>query len=179
MEMLKKFLNAHYQNAIELKERFKCIESKEWNSLIVSNELVVQYAHLINTINQDEYLNEKGRNIVNTNDEISDVLLQICYLGYMEQVDFFKIEDYEIKEVDIKLGIVLLGQLVEALMEKEGYRFKKDRCGFQDNQQFVADRIIKLLLIIYNFSKKNNIDIVSDFKLMLEDASAFLDNYVQ
>lgn len=179
MEMLKNFLSTHYQNAIKLKERFKCIEPKEWNSLIVSNELVVQYAHLINSINQDEDLNEEGRNIVNTNDEISDVLLQLCYLGYLEQVDFSKIENYHVKEVDIKLGIVLLGQLVEALMEKEGYRFKKNRCGFQDNQQFIEDRIVKLLLIIYNFSKNNNINIVSDFKLMLEDASAFLDNYVQ
>lgn len=179
MEMLKNFLSIHYKNAIELKERFKSIESKNWNSLIVSNELVVQYGHLINTIYQDESLNEDGRNIVNTNDEISDVLLQLCYLGYIEQVDFSKIEQYEIKDIDIKLGSILLGQLVEVLMEKEGYRYKKDRYGFKNNQLFIEDRIIKLLLIIYNFSKNNNIDIISDFKLMLEDANGFLDSYVQ
>jgi len=179
MEMLKKFFSTHYENAIRLKERFKCTEPKIWSSLIVSNELAVQYGHLINTTYQDEFFNENNRNIVNVGDEVADVLLQLCYLGYLEEVDFTKIDGYEIKDIDVKYGVILLGQLIEALMEKEGYRYRKERVGFETIQHFIEDRIIRLLLVVYKFSCLNNLDIVNDFDLMLKDANGFLDRYVQ
>ncbi len=179
MENIKEFLNTHYENAIRLKERFKTTEPTEWTPLIVICELSVQYGHLINTIHHNAYLEERGRNIVNTNDEISDVLLQLSYLSYLENINIDNIDKYKNEDIDIEYAIILLGQLTEAIMEKENYRYSKERIGFNNIDEFIEDRIFRLFTIIGNFAKKNMINIIKEFDLMLDDANNFLDNYVQ
>ena len=119
MENIKEFLNIHYENAIRLKERFKKTEPKEWTPLIVVCELNVQYGHLLNTIHHNAYFEEIGRNIVNTNDEISDVLLQLSYLSYLENINMNNMDKYKNEDIDIEYAAILLGQLSEAIMEKE------------------------------------------------------------
>lgn len=178
MEELKEFLITHYENAIRLKERFKYTEPKEWTSLMVCCELSVQYGHLINTLYHNTYLDENNRNITNTSDEISDVLLQLSYLSYLEKVDFKKINHYPVLDIHVEHLSILLGQLMEALMEKENYRFKKERIGFVDIHEFIEDRIIRMLLVVSNFAKKNGIDMIKSFQNMLNDANGFLNSYV-
>ena len=178
MENIKEFLNIHYENAIRLKERFKKTEPKEWTPLIVVCELNVQYGHLLNTIHHNAYFEEIGRNIVNTNDEISDVLLQLSYLSYLENINMNNMDKYKNEDIDIEYAAILLGQLSEAIMEKEKYRYRKERTGFNNLDEFIEDRIFRLFIIIGNFAKKNKINIIKEFNLMLDDANNFLDNYV-
>lgn len=179
MKIINDFLNSQFDNAIKLKERFKKTEPKKWTSLTVVCELNVQYAHLINTTYHDNYLDEKGRNIVNTNDELCDVLLQLCYLSYLEGININNIKKYKNKKINIEYAIILLGQLTEAIMEKEKYRFNKNRIGFNSINDFIEDRLLRLFIIVGNFALNNKINIIKEFDLMLIDANNFLDNYVQ
>ena len=179
MEKIEEFIKIHFNNAIKLKIRFKKTEPKEWTSLIVANELMLQYGHLINTTYHNDYIDEKNRNITNIKDELSDVLLQLCYLSYLENVSFEDIEKYAIDKIDIEYISILIGQLIEALMEKEGYRYKKSRSGFKNIEDFIKDRIKRIFVLVFNYIEKNKIDMVYEFNLMLEDANNFLDNYVQ
>ena len=178
MEKLKEFIEIHYENAIKLKEKFKKTEKKEWTPLIVACELSVQYGHLMNILHKDEFLEEKNRNIVDINDEISDILLQLTYLSYLEKINFKDLNNYKLEDINIEYVSILLGQLIETLMEKEDYRFKKYRYGFSNNDLFIQDRIIRIFIIVFNFTKKNNVDIIKSFNLMLDDANKFLNNYV-
>ena len=73
--------------------------------------------------------------------------------------------------------IVLYGQLIEALMEKNLYRFKKERVGYKNREEFIKDRIVKIYLIIINYSEKLNVNIINEFKKMEKDAKGFLKKY--
>ena len=88
MNILEHFVKEHYQNAIKLKERFKSIEDKPWDSLTVMAELNVQIGHVFTVLKDCQGLIEPGRAINNLGDEISDVLLQLSYLAYLEGVTF-------------------------------------------------------------------------------------------
>lgn len=176
MENLKiKFIDECYSEAIKLKEKFKITESKEWDVNTVLLELGVQIGHIYDIKCNNANVKEQKRNINNLGDEISDVLLQTMYLGYLEKVDFKKKVDFEYSEID---GIVALyGQLVETVMEETSYRFKKKRVGFKTRLDFIKDRILRIYLLTINYAEENNIDVISEFKKMKEDAEEFLKNY--
>lgn len=107
-----RFIDEFYNDAITLKEKFKITESKEWNVITVLLELSVQIGHIFDIKCNNQGLKELMRNINNLGDEISDVLLQTMYLGYMEKIDFkekqilfnlcmgnsFKIEELDTKK---------------------------------------------------------------------------------
>ena len=90
---------------------------------------------------------------------------------------------YEIKYLnnynynDISGVNILLGQLTEVIMEMNQLRFKKERDGFDSSYEFAKDRLFKIFLIVYNFAKSNNLDIIKEFHLMIEDANKFLNSY--
>ena len=87
------FFNHCLTKAISLKEKFKVLEKNDWNSLTVLLELNVQIGHLVNVVNDDIEIKEDGRCIDNIGDEISDVLLQLSYLSYLEKLNFDNIEE--------------------------------------------------------------------------------------
>lgn len=177
MNDLKKFVLEHFDNAVHLKEEFKKTEKKEWNKLVVLNELYVQLGHLFFIFNNNDFVKEMNREINNLGDEISDVLLQSLYLCYLEDIDLRKVSlelKHEYKLEDIP---VLVGQLTEAIMEEEDYRFRKDRVGFNSIKDFIIDRIVRILLVICSIADNNNIDLIKEFYAMIEDATNFLNNY--
>lgn len=170
-----KFIDKCYNNAIKLKEEFKKTEAKEWNIITVLLELGVQIGHIFDLKCNCTILKEYNRNINNIGDEISDVLLQTIYLGYLENVNFKKNIAFDYSNLD---GIIVLyGQLLEAVMEEESYRFKKERNGFISRKEFIKDRILKIYIIIINYSQKININVINEFEKMKEDAENFLKNY--
>ena len=175
MNNLKRFITQHYENAIALKERFKSLEKKDWDSITVMMELYVQIGHLYNVMNDNKDLIEQGRQIDNLGDEISDVLLQLSYLAHLEGVTFEdanKYDSYPYSEVD---GLsVLGGQLAEAILEKYEYRFDKPREGFASRDDFIKDRIKKMMTIALNLGNKANIDLGLEFGLMCADATNFV-----
>lgn len=173
-----KFLEIHYDGAIELKNRFKITEKRQWNDLITLLELNVQIGHLFNIEGHNKAVDETNRNISNLGDELSDVLLQLCYLIHLENVDLKKISKYNISLDDINFLPILCGQLIEAVMEKENYRFSKERFGFKNINSFIEDRLFKLLIITINYADKNGYNMIYEFGLMKKDANNFLDNYV-
>lgn len=170
-----KFIDECYSDAITLKEKFKITESKEWDTSTVILELGVQIGHIFDIKCNNNSLKEPNRNISDLGDEVSDVLLQIMYLGYLEEVDFKKRIDFKCS--DIEGIIVLYGQLAETVMEENSYRFKKDRIGFDTRLDFIKDRILRIYLLIINYSKDNNIDVIREFKKMKKDAEVFLLKY--
>ena len=170
-----KFINECYDDAIELKEKFKITESKEWDICTVILELGVQIGHIFDIKCNNSNLKENLRNINNLGDEISDVLLQTMYLGYLKKVDFKKEINFEYD--DISGIMVLYGQLIETVMEETSYRFKKERAGFDTRLDFIRDRILKIYLLTINFANKNNINVIEEFKKMKKDAEEFLEKY--
>ena len=138
------------------------------------------YGHLINTIHHNSYLDEKGRNIINTKDGNIRCITSIkSYLSYLQNIDIGNIDKYKNEDINIEYATILIGQLTEALMEKENFRYSKDRTDFNSIDEFIEDRILRLFVMIGNFAEKNKINIIEEFDLMLEDANNFLDNYVQ
>lgn len=173
------FIQKNYNKAITLKEKFKKIENKEWDSLTVLLELIVQTGHCINVLKPDEAINEKDRHINNLGDELSDILLQLSYFSYLEKIEFTNLEQYESYNYNDLTGlIVLLGQTSEALLEKTKYRFDKPRSGFNSKQDFIKDRLIKMFLIIFNFAEANQIKIDKEFDEMIIDASNFIERKI-
>ena len=170
-----KFIDECYKDAVKLKQEFKITESKEWDVITVILELGVQIGHIFD-INCNNYsLKEQMRNISDLGDEISDVLLQTMYLGYLEKVDFKEKINFEYSDIN---GImVLYGQLVETVMEETSYRFKKERVGFDTRLEFIKDRILKIYLLTINYAKENNINVIEEFKKMKKDAEGFLRRY--
>ena len=170
-----RFINECYNEAIELKEKFKITESKEWDKITVLLELGVQIGHVFDIKCNNDDLKEPMRNINKLGDEISDILLQTIYLGYLEEVHFKEEIDFEYS--DINGIIVLYGQLAETIMEETNYRFKKERFGFITRLDFIKDRILKIYVLMINYAKENNIDVIKEFKKMKKDAEGFLKKY--
>ena len=170
-----RFINECYDEAIALKEKFKITEGKEWDEITVLLELGVQIGHVLDIECNNDDLKETMRNINNLGDEISDILLQTIYLGYLEKVDFKEKIDFEYS--DIKGIMVLYGQLAETVMEETNYRFKKERVGFDTRLDFIKDRILRIYLLMINYAKENNIEVIKEFKKMEKDAEGFLEKY--
>ena len=168
------------KKAISLKEEFKVLEKNDWNSLTVLLELNVQIGHLINVLHDDIEIKEEGRMIDNIGDEISDVLLQLSYLSYLEKVEFDDIAKYEDYKYDKVEGLsVLSGQLTETLMEKYEYRFDKPRVGFDSLESFIKDRIVKMIIIALNVGTKHNLDMIKEFNDMCDNALEFIASKVE
>lgn len=175
MKNIKKFIDTKLSKAVSLKEQFKVLEKKDWDSLTVLLELNIQLSHLYNVLNSNDAINEQGREIDNLGDEISDVLLQLSYLSYLEKIDFSSLDNYQNYTYDKLEGIsVLFGQLTEAFLEDYDYRFAKSRPGYSTNKEFITDRIIKMFIIVSNLADKYNINILSEFDTMYDDATNFI-----
>ena len=159
-----RFIDECYNDAITLKENFKITESKKWDIITVILELGVQIGHIFDIKCNNDDLKEPMRNINKT-----------MYLGYLEKVNFK--EKIDFKYSDINGIIVLYGQLVETVMEETNYRFKKERVGFNTRLDFIKDRILRIYLLTINYAKKNNINVIEEFKKMKKDAEGFLKKY--
>lgn len=183
MDNFQSFIANKYLEAIVLKEKFKEVEDNEWNSLTVMLELGVQLGHVHNIYTKNQSIDESERHFDNLGDELSDVLLQLTYLSYLEHINFENLSMYEkfhcASSVQLNALSVLYGQLSEALMEKYGYRFAKPKNGFDDLDCFIKDRIMRMFLIIFSIAKENNIDMNEEFDRMNEDARNFLSKKLQ
>ena len=175
MKTIEEFMKTRFTKAIELKKQFRVLEQREWDETTVLKELTIQISHLYNVVYSDPAVTEVGRNIHDQGDEISDVLLQLSYLAYIENVDVNKISDYEDYTYNQLHGInILLGQLIECILEKNKYRFEKNRPGFNTPDEFIADRILKMFVLISNYAEANLININKEFDRMYEDATSFI-----
>lgn len=176
---MKKFLENEFEKAVKLKKEFQITEQKKWTALQVANELVVQLGHYANILDHDDYSMEYKRKIDDKEDEISDILLQLCAL--CEKLD---IKKEEIKIIDFKFKseenslinlMILCGQLTETIMEEDGYRHKKDRAGFISRKEFIIDRISRMFSIV--FANENKFDYIKSFERMIKSAEKFLKEY--
>ncbi len=171
---MNEFLDKYYKKSIDLKERFKITEKKSWDYLTVINELNVQIGHVLSITEYSSH-KEAYRNINNLGDEISDVFFQLILLVYYCNYDIKKVE-YNSPDSNLESFIIVLGQCTEALLEKNGLRFEKPRQGFENNDQYILNKISNMFSIIYNYSK-DKCDIDKEYNLMLIDANSFLDKY--
>ena len=172
-----KFLVNNYDKAINLKNKFRLIEIKDWDSLTVVSELTVQIGHIFNFFIKDSEISENNRLFNDLGDELSDVLLQLTYLIYLEECVISKQDIEAFRDFDYSNIVslpILLGQLHEALLEKYEYRFDKDRAGFKNRDEFIKDRILRIYLIVFNFAANNNLDLNDEFEKMNQDASNFI-----
>ena len=99
------------------------------------------------------------------------LILLVYYCGY----DIKKIS-YNSVDNNLESFIIVLGQITEALLEKNGLRFEKARLGFENNDLYILNKISNMFSIIYNYSK-DKCDIDKEYDLMLKDANLFLDKY--
>lgn len=178
MEQIIKFLDKHYENALRLVKAFDSTKEKAWDNLLYLNELYVQLGHVYNVLYPNSNVNEENRKIDNLGDELSDVALQLINLASNLGINMYEIKDMENYNHNDLNGIpVLLGQLTESVMEMNGYRFQKNRKGFENHLDFAKDRIFKTFIITFNIAKDNNLDMIKEFDDMMEDATGFLLNF--
>lgn len=71
--------------------------------------------------------------------------------------------------------IILCGQLTECIMEEEKYRHKKKRKGFDNNREFIIDRISRMFSIVFSNPEAN--DYIASFENMVLDAEKFLSEF--
>ena len=179
----KEFFENIFDQAIQLKEDFKVAEKKEWDALTVLLELTVQMAQLEFIVANNNEYEEVGRKIDNKGDEIADVLLQLSALSNKLSISpellnvEYKFISYEDERCYLSNLFILLGQLTEAVMEYEEYRFDKGRIGFNTKIEFIIDRIRKMYELTFSVAVKSNIDFNQEFLLMIEDATGFLNRY--
>lgn len=177
------FFKDIFNQAIQLKEDFKVVEKKEWDALTVLLELTVQMGQLQWLVTEDDTYEEIGRTINNKGDEIADVLLQLSALSNKLSINpeilnkEYKFISYENEGLYLDNLNVLLGQLIEAIMEHEEYRFEKGREGFGTKMDFIVDRIQKMYELTFSIAVNSNIDFNKEFLLMIEDATGFLNRY--
>lgn len=174
------FLDNYYQKAIKLSNDFSITRAFEWTPLLILNELSIQIGHIYNIVYQSEAVNEPNRSFNNLGDELSDVFLQLIALADSLKINMYDIKDLKPLKEDSWLSIpVLFGQLNESIMEKFGFRFSKPRSGFNDIDDFIKNRILRLFDITYQIAEKYHLDIEKEFELMLIDANAFLERYAK
>jgi hypothetical protein len=174
---IKEFIDRNYHDAIELKKGFQKTENKPWDAMTVLSELYVQIGHLSYLIEKNESTAEKGRNIHNLGDEVSDVFLQIFALTWKHNLDlteFFKEEDVGATINDM---CTLAGQITETTMEMYEFRHLKSREGFETLEDFLKYKINCLVCVVYNFGKSYNLDMNKEFRAMIDDATNFLRNF--
>ncbi len=179
---INEFISKYYTDSITLKEKFKITEKKEWNSLTVLNELQVQIGHVAYIISPNKSYGEKGRNISEIGDEISDVILQLFSYATKIKIDIRKIQfNEEINNDTINNNIItlltIIGQLNEITLEKEKYRHYKIRYGFPKVEQYITSLLKYFFQIIFSIIEQLNINIDKEYKKMLNDANRFLDRY--
>lgn len=178
MEKTISFLDNYYKKAIKLSNDFGITRDFDWTPLLILNELSIQIGHIYNIAYQSEAVNEPNRAFTNLGDELSDVFLQLIALADSMNIDMYDIKDLKPLKEDDWLAIpVLFGQLNEAIMEKYGFRFNKPRSGFATTDDFIKNRILRLFDITYQIALKYNLDIETEFDLMLQDANAFLKRF--
>ena len=165
MEIIIKFLDIHYQNALKLVSDFDITKENDWNTKDYLNELYVQLGHVYNVLFSDHNVNEENRKIDNLGDELSDVLLQLINLARILNINMYDIKNLDSYNYDEVSGLsILLGQVTEAIMEMNQCRFKKDRSGFNSSYEFVKDRLLKMFMITYNIAEKYNLDMIKEFR---------------
>lgn len=178
MNEIEKFLNTHYKNALKLVENFNITKKYEWTAKDYLNELYIQVGHVYTVLYKNKNVQEKNRLIENLGDELADVLLQVINLAHYLNIDFYEItslknyESHDISDISI-----LLGQLTEIMMEMLETRFKKIREGFNNSYEFMKDRLFKIFLSTYQIAIDHELDMSSEFELMLKDANAFLKRF--
>ena len=201
--MFEEFFDKCFEEALNLKERFKLIEDKNWDDLTIMNEFMVQMGHYAMLVSGQEIAKEKGRNIHSIEDEICDILLQCCAFCKFREISkedivleytklrkkYNEFEDKESIERYVKFNdmqfthekdaimniMSLAGQIIEAILEEKKYRFYKPRDEFSSHQEFIIDKISKIFSIIFSIVEYKNIDIIEDFNEMCKDANNFID----
>ena len=182
MMSINDFIAKYYIKSVELKEKFKITENKEWDGLTVLNELQVQLGHVSHLISTNKSYGERERNITNIGDELSDVLLQIFSYSTKLNIDIriIKFEDKLIEETvenSIINLLTILGQLSEITLEYEGFRHYKIRYGFPKVEQYILNLFENFFQIVFSIINILGIDIDKEYNNMLIDANKFLDKF--
>ena len=177
--MFEKFWNNCFNDAINLKERFKLLEEQKWDELTIMNEFMIQLGHYSMLISGEDIAKENGRNIHDYADEISDILLQLCAFCNIKKIQK---EDIKYKKIicnDEKVIVMnimsLTGQIIETILEDKKYRFNKERFGYKNKNDFIVDRISKIISLVFSIIEHRKIDIINSFKTMCIDANSFID----
>lgn len=179
---INEFITKYYTASVELKEKFKITEEKEWNGLTVLNELQVQIGHVAHIISDNKSFGEKGRHISDIGDEISDVILQLFSYSTKVRIDLRNLEFCEELNDDTISSnmmnlLIVIGKLAEITLENEKYRHYKIRYGFPEIKNYLISLFNEFFQIIFSIIKYLNLNIDEEYEKMLKDANKFLDRY--
>ena len=170
------FLKLYYDEEILLSNKFKKTRLIYWTPLDILNELSIQIGHVFNLTNKN--CDEKHRNINNTGDELSDIILQLIALSDSLKIDITQYNKSDlINSADINDIVVVFGQLVEAVMEISNKRFYKNRKGYKNHETYIISSITKIASIVFNIADRKNLDMCEEFNAMIKDATSFLRTY--
>ena len=176
--MILSFLDKFYNRSLILSEAFSKTREKDWDPLVILNELGVQIGQIYNIIYHNEIVSEKNRIFSNLGDELSDVLMQLIALSDAMNINFYEIKDFqEVQEFNWLSLPILFGQLNESVMEKYHYRFSKPREGFATIDDFIKNRIFLLFYVTFEIGKFHGLDLEKEFEEMILDATNFLNKF--
>lgn len=164
---------------INLRNKFKLIETKEWSFKKGCMEFIVQLGHLAQVLINEKTYNEKGRNINNAENEIADCFLQIIALMIYFQWDneqiFFSLKYEKQNNVLIKL-LIVSSQLLESIMRIDKDRFPTSRKPhYPSEREFINQKLGEAMKLLLLLSREREISLKGCFNEMYRDAISFLD----
>lgn len=182
-ERIKIFINSKTTDCLALESQFAKIKKHKWNSSVVLiAELNVQLGQLFSILEKTEERLEPERKFDDIGDELSDILLNLLYLSYLEDFNFaeyISVGDIEVLKENslksLKSLPIIFGKLSEAILEKNGYRFKKSHGTFPNLESYIRTLISYIYVVIFVYAIDNNIAIEEEFQKMLESAYSFVE----
>ena len=100
MNKIIEFLDKYYIESLNLSSDFSITRQKEWNTLILLNELSIQLGHVYNIIYKSSVVNEQNRNFDNLADELSDIILGLIALSANLNIDIYNIQNLKQNKED-------------------------------------------------------------------------------
>ena len=175
--------------ALNLKSKFKVTEEKEWDSLTICLELMVQIGHLNFVLLREKNSPDLHIPFIKDDtlieDEICDVLFQLLNLANFTEINLigvWKSREFDSKNLNCSLYENMLnlsnyaGNISDALLMLYNYKDSRDL-----DKDILIERIklcvIKMINHLNNICKNFDINIDVSFKNMIKESEEYLSLY--
>lgn len=163
-----------------LRGRFSQTAPRDWDAVTAAAELSVQLGHLALCLlrrngSDTTDLDDPQRPIANIGDELADIMLATLSIMVLAEVEPAGLRNNADRESDEKASflrlLVAIGRLCEVAMVTHRYRHRPTGAS-----PSLPDAAAHVLTTCEMLADRLEIDLLSEFRIMVADADWFLDN---